>query len=91
MTQTTLLSCVEEMVGVSQPHLLVFTPLIIQALYESDVLEEDAILAWHESPPESSYMVNKDVAVNVRAKVQRVFVMLSCSLAYRASHPNTFG
>jgi hypothetical protein len=68
VTQTTLLACVEEMVGVSQPHLLNYTPLIIQSLYESDVLEEEAILAWHESPPEASYMVNKDVAVNVRAK-----------------------
>lgn len=59
-------SCIEELVGVTFTDLLKRTPLILQALYEADVLDEDAIINWADSPPESSYMVNKEVAVAVR-------------------------
>lgn len=60
------ISCLEELVGVTFTALLKRTPLIFQALYEADVLDEDAILSWAASPPESSYMVNKEVAAAVR-------------------------
>lgn len=63
-----LLSCIEEQVGVVKPALLSRTPVIIQVLYEEDVLDEDTILAWYEAPPEASWLVNKDVAVAVRGK-----------------------
>jgi len=67
-TAMILISCVEEQVGVVSPRLLARTPVILQALYEADVLEEQIILDWYESPPESSWLVNKDVAVAVRNK-----------------------
>lgn len=69
-TRTILLNCIEEQVGVVNTKLLPRTPIIVQALYEADVLDEDTILAWYESPPESSWLVNKDVAVAVRRRAQ---------------------
>lgn len=65
-----LLNCVEEQVGAIEPGLLKKTPQILQALYESDVLDEDLILVWAESPPESSWLVNKEVATAVRKKAR---------------------
>jgi len=65
---TILLSCIEEQVGVVCPKLLARTPLIVQCLYEEEVLDEETIISWYEAPPESSWLVNKDVAVAVRAK-----------------------
>jgi translation initiation factor 5 len=66
---TVLLGCIENLVG-SEDALRARTPLILQALYDNDVLDEDVILAWAASPPESSWLVNKEVAVFVRAKAQ---------------------
>lgn len=56
---TCLLNCIEEQVGVLQPDLLKRTPLILQTLYEEDVIDEETILTWHAAPPESSWLVNK--------------------------------
>jgi translation initiation factor 5 len=67
-TSTILIGCIEDLVGVVEPKLLKWVPVILQALYEEDVLDEDVILAWHESPPESSWLVNKEVATSVREK-----------------------
>jgi len=67
-TGTIMLNCIEEQVGVVEPQLLSRAPHIIQALYEADVLDEDTILSWYDAPPESSWLVNKDVAVAVRGK-----------------------
>lgn len=68
LTAATLLNCIEEQVGLVERKLLPRTALILQALYEANVLEEDAIMAWYSSPPESAWLVNKDVAAAVRAK-----------------------
>jgi translation initiation factor 5 len=65
---TMLIGCIENLVGVVEPKLLSRTPMILQALYEADVLEEEVLLAWADSPPESSWLVNKEVATNVRDK-----------------------
>jgi len=41
--------------------------LVLQKLYEGDVLEEDAILTWAQSPPEvSAWAVGRDVASYAR-------------------------
>jgi hypothetical protein len=65
-----LIGCVEELCGVIAPRLLPRIGLILQALHDSQVLEEDHIIAWFEAPPESSWLVNKDVATKVRAKAE---------------------
>jgi len=63
-----LISCLEEMVGVTHPKLIPRTPHILQALYEADVLSEDAILSWADAPPEAAWIVKKEIAINVRSK-----------------------
>jgi len=63
-----LISCLEEMVGVTHPKLIPRTPHILQALYEADVLSEDAILSWADAPPEAAWTVKKEIAINVRSK-----------------------
>jgi translation initiation factor 5 len=63
-----LLNHIEEQVGVIHPSLLKKTCGILQSLYESDVLDENTIIDWAESPPESSWFVDRDVAIDVRKK-----------------------
>jgi len=70
VSAATLLNCIEEQVGLVERNLLPRTALILQALYEADVLDEDSIMAWYSSPPESAWLVNKDVAAAVRGKAQ---------------------
>jgi len=65
-----LLNCIEEQVGLVERKLLPRVALILQALYETNVLDEDSIVAWYTTPPENAYMVTKDVAATVRAKAQ---------------------
>lgn len=65
---TTLINCLEELCGVVHPQLMVRVPHILQALYETDVLDEEVLLGWYESPPESSWLVNKDIATEVRER-----------------------
>ena len=60
-----LIGCVEEFAGVADKRLLPRLPIILQALYDADVLEEEAILKWASSPPEASW-VTKDVAIAAR-------------------------
>lgn len=60
------LGCIEEQVGMLHPELLKRVALILQALYEADVLEEEHLVAWHEAPAESSWLTNKKVATQVR-------------------------
>jgi len=65
------LACLEELVGViEKKKILPRIPLILQTLYETDVLSEDALLAWHTAPPESSWLVNKKVATQVRLQAK---------------------
>jgi len=47
-------------------HLVARIALVLQKLYEADVLEEDAILSWAQSPPEVSVSVGRDVATYAR-------------------------
>jgi hypothetical protein len=63
---TMLLTCIEDLIGVVERKLLPAAALILQALYEEEVLEESTLIAWFDAPPESSWLVNKDVAAEVR-------------------------
>lgn len=66
----TLIGCIEELVGVTDRALLPRIPMILQALYDADVLSEGTLLTWADSPPESSWLVNKEVATQVRDKAK---------------------
>lgn len=65
VSSAVLIGCVEEYAGVSNKRLLPRLPIILQQLYEADVLEEESILKWATSPPEASW-VTQDVAVAAR-------------------------
>jgi len=67
-----LLLSIEELVGVVEKKLLPRTPIILQKLYDADILEEDPILKWADAPPETS-LVTRDVAIEVR-KAAKPFV-----------------
>lgn len=61
-----LICCIEELLGVTAPQCIKCMPHVLQTLYEADVLEEGTILTWADSPPESSWLVSKDVAITTR-------------------------
>jgi hypothetical protein len=42
--------CMQEVILARSADLLRATPVVLQALYEADVLEEDAIVTWAASP-----------------------------------------
>lgn len=66
----TLMDRVEEFVGVTFPAVMPRTPMVLQAL--EDVLSPEVILEWAQSPPESSWLVRRDVALAVR-KAAKVY------------------
>jgi len=69
-SQKLFLVGLEEYIGNVSPKLVSRTPHILTTLYENDVLDEDSIMSWVESPPESSWLVKKETAVNIRKKAK---------------------
>jgi len=68
---TQLINCIVELVGVSHGQkLLPYMPHILKQCYEADILDEESILQWAETPPESAWNVNKDIANLVRTKAE---------------------
>jgi len=66
-----MIGCLEDFVANVNPKLVPFIPHILQTLYDNDVLSEDSILSWADSPPESSWFaINKDLAANIRMKAK---------------------
>lgn len=73
--QRALLGSVERLVGVVKPEqLLGKTAVILQALYNADIVEEEALLAWREKP--SKKYVSKEVAMQVRKQARPFFEWL---------------
>ena len=72
-TSVQFLCGVEELLGSSHKELMSSVPHVLKTLYDDDVCDEDSIVSWWDSPPESSWLVKKEVAVSVRAKA-KVFV-----------------
>ncbi|MES1909527.1 MAG: hypothetical protein MHM6MM_002250 [Cercozoa sp. M6MM] len=60
------LGCFEELVSMIQPKLLTRVPMMLQILYEGDVLEEEDVLKWAEQPYENAWIVGRDDAKKVR-------------------------
>jgi translation initiation factor 5 len=65
-----LMGCFEELCGVVEPALMKRVPHILQALYDSDAVTEEQLLAWAASPPESSWLVGKEIAAAVRTNAK---------------------
>ncbi len=49
--QKLFLACLEHMLTEEEPSLLPKAPLVMKALYDEDILEEESIIAWHEGGP----------------------------------------
>eukprot|EP00455_Lapot_gusevi_P028944 TRINITY_DN309_c0_g1_i1.p1 TRINITY_DN309_c0_g1~~TRINITY_DN309_c0_g1_i1.p1 ORF type:complete len:438 (-),score=131.86 TRINITY_DN309_c0_g1_i1:108-1421(-) len=65
-----LLGAFEEYCGVTEAEkLLPRIPLILQALYDNDIMSEETLVSWYDSPPEIS-AVRRDVAVLLRQKAE---------------------
>jgi len=58
----------ENLIAVIQPKLMKsYVSHVFKALYDSDVLDEDSIVQWADSPAESSWLVNnKQAAITIR-------------------------
>jgi translation initiation factor 5 len=68
---------IEELVALKDTKLLPRLGLILQKLYDLDVLEEEAIINWYESPPESNHLVrDKEVGKETRAKARAFYEWL---------------
>jgi translation initiation factor 5 len=69
--QKALLGAVERLVGVVNTALLAKTSMILQALYSSDLLDEDVLVEWQGKL--SKKYVSKEVALQVRSQAQPFF------------------
>lgn len=57
----------EKVIGVMYSDVLMLrTPLILQTLYDNDIMEEEDILEWHQSPPEASWLVGAVIGKELR-------------------------
>lgn len=72
--QKALLGAVERLVGVVNSEMLPKTPMILQALYNDDLIEEDILLAWKSKL--SKRYVTKEVATKIRKVAEPFFVWL---------------
>jgi len=70
LSRRLMMCCLEDLVGNVQPKLAGQTSVIFQILYEAELLDEESIISWFDSPPESSWLVNKEVAVSIRKKAK---------------------
>jgi translation initiation factor 5 len=68
---------IEELVTLKDTKLLHRLGLILQKLYDLDVLKEEAIINWYESPPESNHLVHdKEVGSETRSKARAFYEWL---------------
>lgn len=69
--QKALLGSFERLVGVIKSELLSQISMILQALYNNDLVDEEALLAWREKP--SKKYASKEISAQVRAKAKPFF------------------
>ncbi|EGF77070.1 hypothetical protein BATDEDRAFT_37464 [Batrachochytrium dendrobatidis JAM81] len=66
--QRALLGGIERLVGIEHPELLPKVALILKALYDVDLVEEDVVLAWGDKP--SKKYVDRKISKDIRAKAE---------------------
>lgn len=68
--QNRLLCCIEDQIGEVHPELIGRVPMVLQTLYDSDVVDEESLLGWYNTPAESSWLVSKETASKTRARAK---------------------
>jgi len=66
--QKYLIGAIEKLIEKFKESLLVKTPMILKALYDNDVIEEEVLIDWGKKV--SKKYVDKDVAMDIHAKAQ---------------------
>lgn len=61
-----LINAIGELLGVVAPKAISVLPHVLQTLYEADVLGEENIVSWYESPAEADRVSNKKVSSELR-------------------------
>jgi len=61
-----LINAVGELLGVTAPKAISVLPHVLQTLYETDVLGEENIVSWYESPAEADRVSNKKISSDLR-------------------------
>jgi translation initiation factor 5 len=68
---STLFGAFEELLGtVDADKCLPRVPLVLKALYDEDLFDEEFLICWYDSPPEASLTVSRPVAVELRKRAQ---------------------
>ncbi|KAJ1341603.1 hypothetical protein BSLG_003830 [Batrachochytrium salamandrivorans] len=66
--QKALLGGIERLAGVEYPELLPKVALILKALYDADLIEEEVILAWGDKP--SKKYVDRKISKDIRVRAE---------------------
>ena len=64
-SKMTIFHALEQVIS-SSPKRILQIPIFLHALYDSDFFDEEALLCWHQSPPESSYTISRSAAIALR-------------------------
>jgi translation initiation factor 5 len=75
--QKALLGSMERLVGVLKPELMKLIPMVLQTLYNEDIVEEEALLAWRGRP--SRKFASAEIASKVRAQAKPFFDWLEAA------------
>ncbi|KAI8915068.1 domain found in IF2B/IF5-domain-containing protein [Entophlyctis helioformis] len=67
-SQKAILGGIERLVGIAHPELLAKTALILKALYDEEIVEEDVFLSWGDKP--SKKYVDKKLSKEIRSKAE---------------------
>lgn len=66
--QKYLLGAIEKLIEIKKETLISKTPVILKALYDNDIVEEEVLIEWGKKV--SKKYVDKDVAADIHAKAQ---------------------
>jgi len=71
-----LFSVLEELVVSVYPKLLPYVPHILSQLYDSEVIDEDAVMAWIDSPPQAARFISAEDSSRIKSTAQPFVVWL---------------
>lgn len=65
-----LICAIEDLLGNVEKKLTPYMAHVLKAMYENDVLDEETLIRWFDSPAESDWLVSKQVAAQMRTKAK---------------------